>query len=130
MYWRYEKIDENGKMQFCPVNDCDGSITGKIVMNAKAWFDENPEEARKRGWIKHIYYDTHEEFKQDFPDYDPVAYYYVQTTVKIDDYTIKDSYKPIPKTEEMMALEEMLETMNLYVPSGLVQLDGHGGVLL
>lgn len=130
MFHRYEKIGENDKLQYCPVNDPDGSITGHIVMNVKAWFDENPEEAHRLGWIKHLYYNDHEEFKKDYPDYDPAANYYVQTTEKVDDYTIKDVYHAIPKTEEMMLLEEMLETMNLYVPSGLVQLDGHGGVLL
>ena len=130
MFWRYEKLDENNKMQYCPANDTDGSVTGRIVIGVKAWFDENPEEARKRGWIKHLYYESHEEFKADYPDYNPATQYQVKSTVHLDEFTVKDVYHFIDKTDEMMALEEMLETMDLYVPTGLVQLDGHGGVLV
>ena len=130
MFWRYEKLDEEGKMHYCPANDTDGKVTGHIVINVKAWFDENPEERKRLGWIKHIYYETNEELMADLPDYDPATQYLVEGTRTIDEYTIKDEYHTIDKTEEMMLLEEMLETMNLYVPTVLVQLDGHGGVLV
>lgn len=45
--WSYEKLDEEGKIKTIAgdyTNDADGKITGRIVMNVKAWFDENPEE--------------------------------------------------------------------------------------
>ena len=128
MFWRYEKIDEDGKMQYCPANDPDGSITGQPRINTKAWFDENPEERKRRGWIKHLYYNDHEEFMKDYPDYDPALYYTTCNAEQVDEWTVKDTYYLIPKTDEMCVLEEMLEVMNLYVPSGLVQRDGHGGV--
>lgn len=130
MFHRYEKLDENYKMHYCPANDNDGSVTGKIVMNVKAWFDENPEEARKRGWIKHLSYESNEEFKKDFPDFDPASQILVSGTKRIDDFTIQDEYHIIDKTPEMMELEEMLESMGLYTPAGYVQLDAQGGILV
>lgn len=130
MFWRYEKLDEDGKMHYCPANDATGEVTGHIVINVKAWFDENPEERKRLGWIKHFYYNDHEEFKADYPDFDPALQYAIPGMTIIDEYTIKDTYDIIDKPDEMKELEEMLEVMNLYVPSGLVQLDGHGGVLV
>ena len=130
MQHRYEKLDENFKMQYCPAHDYDGSVTGHIVINVRAWFDENPEERKRLGWIKHLYYDSNEELMADLPDFDPASQYLVESTVNIDPWTVKDVYHTIDKTEEMMLLEEMLETMNLYVPRGLVQLDAQGGVLV
>ena len=130
MIHRYEKLDENYKMQHCPANDPDGSVTGHIVMNVRAWFDENPEERKRLGWIKHLYYESHEELLKDLPDYDPASQVLVTGTKVIDEWTIQDEYHVINKTEKMMELEEILETMNLYVPSGLVQLDAQGGVLV
>lgn len=130
MWWRYEKLDETGKMVYCPANDTDGSVTGHIVIGVKVWFDENPEERIARGWIKHLYYEDNKEFKKDYPDYDPALHYVVVAAERVDDYTVKDVYHIIEKTEEMQVLEEMLETMNLYTPSGFVQLDAQGGVLV
>ena len=130
MQWRYEKLDENYKMQYCPANDPDGSVTGHIVIGVKVWFDENPEERKRLGWVKHYFYADHKEFDADYPDYNPATQLAIVSTQVIDEWTIKDKYTIINKTEEMMELEEMLEKLNLYVPSGLVQLDGHGGVLV
>ena len=130
MRHRYEKLDENFKMQYCPANDFDGSVTGHIVINVWAWFDENPEERKRLGWIKHLYYESNDELLADLPDWDPASQYLVAGTEKVDEWTVKDVYYTIDKTEEMMLLEEMLETMNLYVPTGLVQLDAQGGVLV
>lgn len=130
MFHRYEKLDENYKMKYCPAHDYDGSVTGHIVINVKAWFDENPEERKRLGWIKHLYYESNEELLSDLPDWDPASQYLVAGTEKVDEWTVKDVYYTIDKTEEMMLLEEMLETMNLYVPTGLVQLDAQGGVLV
>ena len=40
MEWDYIKL-ENGHTKTCPMNDIDGSITGGVVLNLKAWFDES-----------------------------------------------------------------------------------------
>lgn len=127
MYHTYEKYKEDGTLQYCPANDPDGSITGKKVMFLKAWFDENPEERKRLGWVKHIHYE-----QKDIKaiGYDPLTQYLIPSVVKVDDYTIQDAYHIINKSEEMMALEEMLEVMNLYTPAGHVILDAQGGVLV
>lgn len=130
MQHKYEKLTADGKYQYCPANDFDGSVTGHIVINVRAWFDENPEERKRLGWIKHLYYESDAELKKDLPDWDPASQLLVKGTRRIDDYTIQDEYHVIDKTDEIMELEEMLETMNLYVPAGLVQLDANGGVLV
>lgn len=129
MKYKYERLKEDHSMQYCPVNDYDGSITGQIVMDVKAWFDEHPEERMKRGWIKHFYYDDPKEVQRDFP-YDPATQYLIPSTKRIDAYTIQDIYCPIPKPAECMAMEEMLELMNIYVPSGMMILDSQGGALV
>ena len=67
---------------------------------------------------------------RDYPDYDPALYYATCNVEQVDEWTVKDTYYLIEKTDEMCVLEEMLEVMNLHVSSGLVQLDGHGGVLV
>ena len=130
MWWRYEKLDENGRVQYCPASDPNGEITGQHVIFLKWWFDENPEERKRLGWIKHLYYESNEEMRKDYPDYDPAIHYAMLSTKTIDEYTVQDEYHIVDKPDEMLELEEMLEVMNLYVPSGLVQLDGHGGVLV
>ena len=131
MQYRYEKLDENYQRKYCPINDYDGSIsgTGHCIIGLKAWFDENPEERKRLGWIKHFYYDDNKEFKADYPDYDPAYYYPTCSTVPIDEYTCKDVYHFIPKTDEFLEMEEMLEMMNLYVPSGAMILDSQGGAI-
>ena len=130
MQHRYEKLTEDGRYQYCPANDYDGSVTGHIVIGVRAWFDENPEERKRLGWIKHLYYTNNDELMADLPDYDPASQYLVYGTEWLDEYTMRDRYYPIDKNEEMMELEEKLELMNLYVPRGLVQLDAQGGVLV
>lgn len=52
--WYYEKLDENYKIKQVPYNDYDGKITGHIVFGLERWFDENPEERKRLGWVKHI----------------------------------------------------------------------------
>lgn len=44
--YTYEKYSEDGKVTYCPVYDYDGSITGHIEMNVRAWFDENQKSAK------------------------------------------------------------------------------------
>ncbi len=132
MQYRYERIDENNKLQYCPLNDYDGSIsqTGNCIIGLKAWFDENPEERKRLGWVKHWYYETNKEVRDALPEYDPTQHYLTCTTKMIDEYTAQDEYHIIPKTDEMMELEEMLETMNLYVPSGTMIVDSQGGAII
>ena len=94
------------------------------------WFDENPEERKRLGWVKHYYYEKTSDIIAELPDYDPALYYVTQGKEIIDEYTVKDKYYLIPKTEEMMAMEEMLEAMNLYVPTGTMIVDSQGGALI
>ena len=57
--WRYEKLNpETGKLELCPMNDLDGTETGKIILNVHAYFDENPDERIRLGWTKHIEHDA------------------------------------------------------------------------
>lgn len=101
--WDYEKYDEKGEKIWLPINDYDGKITGKIVMNTKAYFDENPEEAKRLGWIKHIHRNR-EDIKCDSQ-----TQYIIWGTKAIDEYTIEDTYYIMDKSEEQMELEELLD---------------------
>lgn len=104
--YTYEKFDENGKVTYCPGNDYDGSITGHIVMNVKAWFDENPEARKRLGWIKHIHHSSRD------IEYNPDTQRIVWSKKKIDEYTIEDEYHVVDKSEEMLRLEELLSALN------------------
>ena len=104
--YTYEKFDENGKVTYCPGNDYDGSITGHIVMNVKAWFDENPEERKRLGWIKHIHHSSRD------IEYNPATQRIVWSSKQIDEYTIEDEYHVVDKSEEMLRLEELLSALN------------------
>lgn len=106
MRWGYEKLNEDMKIEYLPTNDTDGKITGKIIMNLKAYFDENPEERIRLGWTKHISY-TEEEIKEKV-QYNPQTQYLIKYQKQIDEYTIVDAYNVIDKTEEMMLFEDML----------------------
>ena len=99
--WRYEKLDENGKIKHTPRDDMDGKITGKIVYGLKAWFDENPSERIRLGWIKHLY----TEYKDI--EYNRQTQYYMTSIRVIDEYTVEDVYHIRDKTEEMMMNEEL-----------------------
>ena len=127
MDWRYEKPLENGNgVRYAPVNDTDGSVTGKIVMNLKAWFDENPEERIRLGWIKHISYSP-EEIKQRWP-YNPQTQTLIECPRQIDEYTIEDGYTVIDKSEEMLRLEEMISVLQPGVAFGVMIPNANGGV--
>lgn len=117
MTYDYEKLDENLNIKYCPMNDFDGSITGRIVIGIKAWFDENPEERKRLGWIKHIKY-TNDEIKEKWP-HNAQTQYLMRTTKQIDPYTIEDEYHVADKSEEMMLLEDLLESVNRF-GSGIV----------
>jgi hypothetical protein len=112
MTWDYEKLDENLKRQWLPINDFDGKITGKIVFGVKAWMDENPEERKARGWIKHIHFEK-KEMDEKWP-YNPRTQYRLQSLKRIDEWTVEDDYHIIDKSEEMMQLEELLGVVNAF----------------
>lgn len=104
--YTYEKYSEEGTVTYCPGNDYDGSVTGHIVMNVRAWFDENPEERKRLGWIKHIHHDVKE------IDFNRQTHYIIPSVKQVDPYTIEDVYHVAKKSEELLALEEMLDALN------------------
>lgn len=126
MHWDYEKM-EDGKIKYLPAHDYDGKITGKIIIGIKFFFDENPEEAHRLGWIKHIKHDYNE--INQMIDYNPQTQNLFVHTLQVDEYTIEDIYSVAPKSEEQLALEELLETMGLYTAERIVQVDDAGGVV-
>ena len=107
MYWGYVKMDENLKTVHCPTNDIDGKITGHIVLGLKQWFDENPEERKRLGWIKVIYHDKSE------IEYNRQTQYLVPAYRPIDEYTVEEIYNVLNKSEEQMRLEELLSSIEL-----------------
>lgn len=96
----YERLKDDGKIERAPVNDFDGKITGRIVFGVQAWFDENPEERKRLGWIKHITKDSKE------IEYNHQTQYLTKATNIIDEYTVEDEYRVMDKSEEMMRQEE------------------------
>lgn len=105
MSWQYDKLQEDGSIKTIAgdfQNDYDGSITGKIVMNVKAYFDENPDEWKRLGWTKHILHSPKE------VDYNKQTQFLVESTKQVDEYTIEDEYLVLDKSEEQCAFEEML----------------------
>ena len=110
MHYIYEKYDEEGNAKWCPLQDMDGKITGHIIFGLREWFDENPDERKRLGWIKHITL-TKEEIEERY-DYNRQTQYLTKTVRQIDEYTIEDVYFVMDKSEEMMLLEEMLEELD------------------
>lgn len=102
MDWTYEKIDENYETVRCPMNDSKGEITGKVVLNLKAYFDENPEERIALGWIKHLHPD------RDEIEFDEQTQYIVTSIREIDAHTVEDVYHVLDKSEERMLIEELM----------------------
>lgn len=105
--WRYEKLDENFNTKTIMEgnNDVDGSITGHVVINVKAWFDENPEERIRLGWTKHYFDD------EKPAGYNPQTQNLIVSAKQIDDYTIEDEYHVVNKSEEQLAFEDMFSMM-------------------
>lgn len=99
--WHYEKLDEKGRVQWAPPNDADGKITGRHVFGLKAWFDENPEERIRLGYIKHI-----EHSAKDI-EYDRSTQYLVNAVKRVDDYTVEDDWKIMDMSPEQMRLAEL-----------------------
>lgn len=108
MDWHYEKLNAEGKMETVYVgrNDTDGKLTGHIVMNVRAWFDENPAERIKRGWTKHIIFSS-EEIKKKAP-YNPRTQYLVVSQKQVDEWTVEDEFHVVDKSEEMILFEQQL----------------------
>lgn len=109
--YTYEKlVDGKRKTVNEYTIDHDKSITGKFIVNVRAYFDENPDERIRLGWTKHIH-----------PDntllYDKQTHYLVTLPRQVDEYTIVDEYHALPKTEEMLELEEMLESLGVWYDS-------------
>lgn len=105
--WTYQKL-ENGKIKYVPTNDFDGKITGHIVFGVKAWFDENPEERKRLGWIKHIQHET-----KDI-EYNRRTQYLINAIRQIDEYTVEDDWHIMDKSEEMMRLEELSRSFDIW----------------
>ena len=101
----YIKLDENFNTKGCPLNDYDGSVTGNIVINVPAWFDEHPEERKRLGWIKHIIHNAID------IDYDPQTQFLIRELKTIDRWTVEDVYHVCDKSEEMLLLEDMMEAI-------------------
>ena len=108
--YRYEKYTDDDKIITCPIDDKDRTITGKYILNVIAYFDENPEERKRLGWIKHYYSDPSE------IDYNPKSQFLVTSTEAIDEYTVKDVYNVLNKSEEQLAFEEMLSVASMDSP--------------
>lgn len=111
----YIKYDKNFERMSCPQHDHDGSITGHLVINVPAWFDEHPEERKRLGWIKHI---TH---KRSEVEYNKQTQYLLKTIKQIDPYTIEDEFHIMDKGEEQLLFEEQLRIADLsneYEPVG------------
>lgn len=104
--YEYEKLVDGKRVTANEYTiDHDGSMTGHIVINVRAWFDENPEERKRLGWTKHIHPDREE------LGFNPQTHYIVTSPRQVDEYTIIDEYRALPKTEEILALEELLDTI-------------------
>ena len=102
-YWQYEHLKEDGKIEVVAVNknDFDAKITGKYVFGVKEYFDENPEEARRLGWVKHIMHNI-----DKWVQYNKQTQYLVKSKKIIDEYTYEDEYHIMDKTEDMMRKAE------------------------
>lgn len=101
----YEKY-ENDEITMCPIDDKDGKITGKCILNVVAYFDENPEVRKALGWIKHITHDPESEM-----EYDRQSQFVVRSTEQVDEWTVEDVYYVLDKSEDMLAFEEMLSVV-------------------
>lgn len=112
--WYYERVTDDGDMEQCPVLDLDGSVTGHVVFGVEQWFDENPDERIRLGWVKHI---THDEV-----EYNRQTQFLQKSTRRVDEHTVEDVYHVMDKSEEVMMLEEVLEIMG--VNAGFTQLGG------
>lgn len=117
MDWSYEKLTEQYELKTCPTNDYDGSVTGHIVYNVPAWFDENPEERKRLGWIKHIRH-SKEEIMEIVGGWNPQTQNLVTTLKQIDAWTVEDTYHVLDKSEDQLLFEEMLAVSDPAIYTG------------
>lgn len=125
MTWTYVRLDENGKRKTPPVNDFDKKATGRIVYGVKNWLDENPEERKRLGWIKHIHHNK-KEIKEIVGDWNPQTQNLIVTPRQIDEYTIEDTYHVMDKSEEQILFEEMQGISDNWLFSDGVVTFGYG----
>ena len=98
----YERYNtEKNEIERCPIDDKDGKITGKCILNVIAYFDENPEIRKALGWIKHITKDTRD------IEYNHQTQYLTHMVVQVDEHTVRDEYSVMDKAPEMLRLEEL-----------------------
>lgn len=108
MTYYYERMNPlTFAIERCPIDDKDCKITGKFILNVPKWFDENPEERKRRGWIKHNTFDD-KEIKEKWPH--TMSQYLIHSVKEVDEWTVEDDYHIMDKSEEQMLFEEMLET--------------------
>lgn len=110
-YWQYEKLKDDGKVEVIGINknDFDGKITGKIVFGVKEYFDENPDEAQRLGWTKHVMHNI-----DKWVQYNKQTQYLVKEVKRIDPFTVEDVYHVFDKTEEMMRRSEEQSTAGIW----------------
>lgn len=99
--WYYERLKDDGTIQHAPMNDADGKITGRHVFGLKEWFDENPAERIRLGWVKHITHET-----KDI-EYDHATQYIQRFVKTVDEHTVEDEYRIMQRSPEMMRMEEL-----------------------
>lgn len=121
----YMRLKEDGTIEHCPTYDYDGKITGKIVVNVQAYFDENPDERKRLGWIKHIEH-TKDEIAEQVGEWDKQRQYLVRSLKTIDEWTVEDVYHVMDKSEEMMLLEEISQSTGTlgFMDTGIVFFGG------
>lgn len=121
----YMRLKEDGSIENCPTYDYDGKVTGKIVVNVQAYFDENPDERKRLGWIKHIEH-TKDEIAEQVGEWDRQRQYLVRSLKTIDEWTVEDVYHVMDKSEEMMLLEEISQSTGTFgfMDTGIVFFGG------
>lgn len=121
----YMRLKEDGTIENCPTFDYDGKITGKIVVNVQAYFDENPDERKRLGWIRHIEH-TKDEIAEQVGEWDRQRQYLVRSLKTIDEWTVEDVYHVMDKSEEMMLLEEISQSTGTpgFMDTGIVFFGG------
>lgn len=121
----YMRLKEDGTIEHCPTYDYDGSVTGKIVVNVKAYFDENPEERKRLGWIQHNTL-TKDEIAEQVGEWDRQRQRLVRSLKTIDEWTVQDEYHVMDKSEEMMLMEEIAQASDSmgFMDTGIVFFGG------
>jgi len=118
-WWIYERMKADGKIETAWVgqNDYDGKRTGVPgVFGVTFWLDENPEQARALGWIRHIHHSI-----EKTVNYNKQTQYVEKEVRILDPYTVEDVYHVRDKTEAMMrAAEEGAASGWDYSENGMV----------